>query len=359
MIDVLYVGPYRQNDEWGYTSKAFATLLAAQNINLVLRPVWFTGEHQSQDVDVLEKYEENKLSTKDILIQHGLPSYINYNGDFKTNIAVLTVDSRIDNTDWIYHLNLMDKIIVFSHQEAQILISSGICRDKVLNFEFPPLFLINKTEPLNMHLFGTTFYTIGTMDTKGGMLEVLTAYLSAFDISSSVNLIVCTSDRESDKVQAKVAELKSSLGIYESPLYYPNVLVINSSSNEVLNYVHQKGSFYVDMGYNCVPSQNLLRAVVNGSIPIVPDTIDIFGNDYDFYVETNEVIPVYPERPVKGLWSAEFSWTRPNTLSLMVVMEQAVQEADKLDETRHQLAVFKQNIFTQPNSKIKGFLCIN
>ena len=68
MKNVLYIGPYRQNDEWGYTSKAFVNLLSAQDIKLVIRPVWFTGEVVSLDVEALEPYEYNKLDSCDILI---------------------------------------------------------------------------------------------------------------------------------------------------------------------------------------------------------------------------------------------------------------------------------------------------
>jgi len=325
----------------------------------VLRPAWFTDEKDSKDVETLEIYEENKLSTKDILIQHGLPSFINYNGDFKTNIAVLSVDSRIDNTDWIYHLQLMDKIIVFSQSEKQLLVSSGIDCDKVFNFDFPPLHMITKTHHLELPSSNTCFYTVGTLDTRSGLEEMLTAYLASFSVHDSVQFAVCTREDLSQSIQDKVSELKSSLGIYSLSEYYPNVVVINNSSNEIVNFLHQKGNFYVDAGYNYTPNQNLLRAIVHGSIPIVPETAAILGDDYDFYVETFEDVPVYPQRQIDHLWSAEFLWKKPKIASIMSCMKKAAFEKEEFERIQQGLAAFKQQLFTVPNNEIKGFLCIN
>jgi len=355
MIDVLYVGPYRQNDEWGYTSKAVATLLAAQDINLVLRPVWFTPETQAQDVEHIEEYEYNALSTRDILIQHGLPSYINYNGDFKTNIAILSVDSRIDNTEWITHLRLMDKIIVFSHSEAKLLSDSGLDSAKIFAFEFPPFFLTSKTSDLNLDLKGTIFYTAGSLDIKSGLTEILTAYLSAFSIADPVHLIVCTN--QSEAVQEKVGEIKKQLSIYSVSEYYPNIVVVGTTATEVINHVHQIGDFFIDVSYNAIPNQDLLRAVVADSIPILPDNIDI-KVDY-LAVKTYDDLCVYPARPVADLWSGEFTWTKPNISHLKYKMQQAISTEINLEEIHQSLRSFQETLFTKPSERMKVILCTN
>lgn len=76
-MEILYIGPYRQNDEWGYTSKALVKLIGDMDFHLVTRPVWFTGENKSRHVEDIEKFERNELASCDVLIQHGLPSYLN------------------------------------------------------------------------------------------------------------------------------------------------------------------------------------------------------------------------------------------------------------------------------------------
>jgi len=357
MKNVLYVGPYRQNDEWGYTSKAFASLLASQkDINLVLRPIWFTGEENSKHVENLEPYELNNImESKDVLIQHGLPSYINYNGDFTTNIGVLAVDSRIDSLDWVNHLRLMDKIVVFSDFEKELLVDSGIEPDQITALPFPPMFLINTINNLDLDLTGTIFYTTGSLDQKGGLQEILAAFLSTFSISDNAHLIVTCNN--SSEIQKVVTGLKQQLGIFDQPSYYPNIIVIDTLAPEVVNYTHEIGDFFIDAGYNCIPSQNLLRAIAYNSIPIIPDNTKLFP-DYDFYIDTYDEIAIYAERAIENLWSGEFTWKRPRMDSIRNMMKKAVGNPELKEKNLQKLAVFKQGIVRVPNTAIKELLCI-
>jgi len=356
MLDVLYVGPYRQNDEWGYTSKALATLLSSQeDVNLVLRPVWFASQGEAQDIENIEQYENGELSTKDILIQHGLPSFINYNGDFKKNIAVLAVDGRIDNTGWLYNLNQMDQIVVCSESEKKLLEESGVESSKIAAFPFPPFFLTASCHILDLNLSGTSFYTVGSLDTKSGLLETLTAFLSTFNIGQAVNLIVACPNAE--QVQAKVKELKDSLGIYKQGSYYPNIMVINSDKLEVVNYLHHAADFFIDVSYNAIPSQNLLRSIARGSIPIVPDTVNLF-DDNPFAVGTYEEVCVYPDRPVANLWCGESTWSKPIMNSLREKMIEATLQGESVEIAMQRLLSFKSRLFTGHNAAVKEILCL-
>ena len=62
MKNVLYIGPYRQLDEWGMNSRAFAKMLSQQEgVNLVLRPVWFNQDSHMVDIGDLSKYENKQI----------------------------------------------------------------------------------------------------------------------------------------------------------------------------------------------------------------------------------------------------------------------------------------------------------
>ena len=59
--EVLYIGPYRQNDEWGKTSRAFLQLLLHTVKNVVARPLYYSnnivelGDNKAEHSYVKEK----------------------------------------------------------------------------------------------------------------------------------------------------------------------------------------------------------------------------------------------------------------------------------------------------------------
>ena len=346
-MSILYVGPYRQSDEWGYTSQAFAKLLVEQKgLEVVLRPVWFNNQDVSADIGNLEQYEYNELETADILIQHGLPSYLNYNGKFRTNIAVTSVDCRIDNTDWVTHLNLFDKVIVFSGYEAELLKESGVTVP-IHGFGFPPVILHPEVQDLDLKFSGTKYYTIGSLDMKSGLRETIAAYLSSFSILDSTILIVLTND--SAPIETEINNIKSHLGIFNNPQHYPHIALINNTEIPLVNYVHGYADFYIDVSYNARTSQNTLKAIVNNSLPIMLDTCTGLMPGYPFVVDSHEEVSIYPNRPLQTLYSGEFNWRVPRMSDLRSVFQSTYNMTDEQKEQESQrMAGFRSKMFELP-----------
>ena len=105
-MNVFFVGPYRQSDNWGKVSRSFLRLLHSQeNVDVVSRPIFYNINSTVKDIGVLESGEHKKLSERDILIQFGLPITFVYDGTFKKNIAVTMVESKVENIGWTTSLN--------------------------------------------------------------------------------------------------------------------------------------------------------------------------------------------------------------------------------------------------------------
>jgi len=356
-MSVLYVGPYRQQDEWGYTSRAFANLLAAQKEqlpDLVMRPVWFNNQQKLTDIGQLEEYEFKKVDSPDVIIQHGLPNYLNYNGNFKKNIAVTSVDCRVDNTDWVTHLNLFDTVVVFSEHEAQLLKDSGVTTE-VFHFDFAPLYFSNEVEDLNLKFNRFKFYTIGSLDIKSGLREVVASYLSAFTILDNVMLVVCSSDAQ--KLEEEIKVIKSGLGKFFDEQHYPHIAIINNTNLPILNYVHDYCDCYIDASYNSRTNQNMLKAIAYNSLPMMTDVCGII-KDYPFTIKTHNDISIYPQRPIRELYSGEFSWEMPSMNSIRANMR-AIYNADEevLEKASQQVMKLKSSLFKIPNKRIVDLLC--
>lgn len=353
-MGILYIGPYRQTDEWGRTARAFARSLARTfKDKVVMRPIWFNNEEAfNSELDIAE-YEWRKVEEKDILIQHGLPGYLNYNGDFRVNIAITSIDCNVKNTDWPYHLNLFDKVLVFSLYEKELLIESGITSD-IIALEHPPVDIINDKEDLNFKYNGHIYYTSASTDAKSGFLEVVVSYLSQFNILDNV-ILVAFSDNAKD-IEKMIEEIKDSLGIYHNKKGYPNIAIVNRQDPKVLNYAHDNFNTFIDVGYNSGASQNILNSIIYGGLPIVLDTCRIM-DDYDLSVKSSESIPYYKKRPLPELYSGAHSWRVPCPISLGKKMKDIYNDKDNALKNKNleKACIFKNNIFNI-DGKIKEVL---
>jgi hypothetical protein len=353
-MNVLYIGPYRQKDEWGSSSMAFAQLLSNQKeINLVTRPIWFNNQFDYKDVGKLEELEFKNVEKPEVLIQYGLPSYLNYNGSFDKNIAITKVDCRVDNMDWKSHLDLFDSIIVFSEYEKDLLKKSGVKTD-VKNFNFPP---IQEYESVNIDFLNDfkrsfCFYTNGSLEEKSGLRETIASFLSSFTINDNVVLIVFCS--KTDEIEEYVKQVKTSLGIFSNLAMYPDIIICKGDDNTI-NYAHENFECYIDVEYNSRVSQNVLKALSKERTVIMLDTCSSLIKDYPFYVESVEEICLVKQRPINHLYSGEFYWKKPIMKSLKEKMRQ-VLKSDASE--KNQIIDFKSQIQQEPNQKIREILCI-
>ena len=353
MSNILYIGPYKQNDEWGLNSKAFLGLLQTYyGSNVVSRPIWFTSEDRMHEGFHLLQCEQNKLNSFDVIIQHGLPNRLSYNGNFKKNIAVAKVDSRIKNTNWVDNLNLFDKIIVFSQYEKLMLEESNVVKP-IMAFDFPPIFLSSNIQDFNLN-FGknTVFYTKGSLNEKDGIKEIMMAYLLSFSKLDNVLLLIVTDDKEA--IEQEINKQKQLLGLYNPSNndYYPNIGIINPLSDVILNYLHEKADYYIHTFYDSVPTQDLLKAIIFNHTPIVLDTCaNIFDKEYDFIVSSIKAPCLLKNRPVSQICIGYNDCQCPNIKSLQNKMTLAYTSKNSKDKSIINTVI--NDIFTKPLEYIK------
>lgn len=359
MKNILYIAPYRQIDEWGKNSKAFLNLLLNNNnIDLTIRPVWFNhNNNYYEESNLIEKYEFKKIKNKDILIQYGLPNYLNYDGSFKKNIAITHIDCHTNNIGWDEHLNLFDKVIVFSEFEKQILLESNIKTD-IFNFKYPPFYgnTNDNIKEINLgHLKNNfIFYASLSKDIKSGIKELLTSYLSSFDTLDNVILILLHNENDFEK---EIDNIKNLLNIYGDHEYYPNIALINYS-DEIINYLHLNGDCYIDVSYNSRISQHTLKAIYNQKPILLLENSKIM-DEYPLYVKTHDEIINYNNRPIYGLYSGEYSWKIPNTCDLRNKLKQIYYNSNNIrDIAIQKIMKLRTSIFDINQYNLEEALCI-
>lgn len=361
MRDILLIAPYKQHDEWGSNAKGFVNLLVNnyQKGKISLRPVWYNSSNITSTDRTYAVYEKNTVDdpSNTILIQYGLPSTFVYNGSFAKNIGIFHVDCNIKHMDWIDNVNLLDCVVVMSNEEAEILKESGIEKDKIFAFDFPPIYLNHTKQDLNLRFSGTKFYSVGGSDIHDGTYDLLYAYLSEFDITSDTTLVLAT--EEQNAMYTIIQDIKGELGIFANADYYPQIAIIGSTEEHVINYLHENCDIYVDTRYNFRPTQNMLRASMFSKKMVIPQLENgVFGYN-PYYYSTIHNISHTGSRHIRHMYDGRTFISGPYTHSLKQAMRLAYDDTNNnidADDYAKTLSKFNRSISTASIKKMRGLL---
>ena len=309
-MKVLFIGPYRQNDLWGRTSRDFIKSLSLiEDISLTVRPIFISnGLHDSIDPYVL-KCEANKERNHTILIQHMLPTYMIYDSRF-------TSIESIGSSLWNNYLRVLDKIFVTTDIEKDSLpedlkqkthrIGMAYEEDKAQVGSPPDRFI---------------FYSIGgDLGSMSGAKETLTAYMSEFHINDPVSLILQSNDLE--KAQAMINQVTQDLGIYSAPMY-PHIHVVENRDG-----LHDNCNCFVNSSCSIGFGTETAEALVKGKAPIVlsgSGRDEYVSAENGFIVDSFRDILTCPDRPFAGIFTSREQCVRPNMLSLKGTMREAYE----------------------------------
>ena len=112
-MSVLFIGPYRQLDEWGRRSFNILQSLKKIDLDITARPLFLTSNDIQTEV---EETEYTRFDEYDILIQHALPTYFISDKSFKKNIGVIDLETiDIAHSGWLSKFNLVDEIWINSN----------------------------------------------------------------------------------------------------------------------------------------------------------------------------------------------------------------------------------------------------
>jgi len=315
---VLFVGPYRQPDGWGFLSRSIiSSLLEIEDINLTTRPIFLaqsTAALPTVDPNIF-RCESNKQESYDVLVQHSLPNFMVANKNFDLNVGIASFETK-NNIEWDNHLELLDKILVFTEAEKCCISDHLQDRAHAVGGVIPQI--DTSTNP-SSHRF--SFYTFaGHLDTKGGFMSLLQTYLSEFHVNENVSLVVNAHNPQA--AQELINATVSSLGIYGNR-YYPHIHLVTENPNDSL---HRECHCLVDVGISRGFKEEVAKGLLYGKTPIILEGsgMDEYVNDSNGWVaKSHENILVCPDRPIANIFTARESYLDPDKLSLRECMRNA------------------------------------
>lgn len=321
MKNILYVGPYHQNDGWGYAAREYLRALVHTENNIVSRPVYLNNQSQYNYFSEFKTLEDKKINNFDVIIQHGLPHLFKYYGGvLNVGIGFFETDD-IKSTPWVPYLNLMDQIWVSSHFERQCLLRSGVVNPGTFIIPIP----CEQTkyekryefEDLDNHKNEYKFYFIGEYSTRKNVNSLLLAFYREFHNSEQVRLVLKLNKVGVDpsllleQIKRDIYNFNHTHKIYQKPDQYKEVVIIPTYlSEERLYGLHQSCQCFVAPSYGeafCIPAFDAM--MFNNDVLVNKNSgMSDYIIQTDWLIDSTKVPAIALDRPLPYLYTGKDSW---------------------------------------------------
>ena len=339
-MNILFIGPYRQIDEWGQKSRSILKSIQASGHAVTSRPIYLYSSKQYNNY--IEKSETIIKDHYDILIQFVLQPFIAYTGRVQKRIGIFnteTIPNNIPLGDLTSEM-LMDEIWTDSTIVAtklQQLLNSYNSNTKVvaippsLNVEDLPLqhsHSLRATEKKLQNQF--LFYYIGNiLDEKSAFKEVYIAYLNSFTNQDPVSLVLALeTPLHTDAINHCLATYQKEIGHITPVQHHPHVHII--LPQEILNTlervaIHIDCDCMIDPNYTLLNNSPVLESAIYKNTPIVNKDSPIYewlGPENVWGIDSYEDSCTIKPNPSVHRFTYGESWHRPIIKSLGHTMKQ-------------------------------------
>ena len=320
-MSVLFIGPYRQPDEWGTRSFNLLQSLKKTEVNITSRPLFLAN---FPSITVEEEAEYTRFDNHDTLIQHSLPAHFIIDKSFKKNIGVIDLETiDIDHSGWLYRLNFLDEVWVNSSIVKQYLeraLPTNIIRNVSNSIDSSIVDFKNDQEFDGLDPNRFKFYFIGNIEDKNGLEELIIAYYKSFTTQDGVQLILFLPNVPADSFEPLFQRCVQRAGtLYEKALT-PLVHVINADlTPDHIKTAHLQCDCLVCPSYMLSTQSLPLEAAVFGNNPIITNgtgTAEVLTDINGWLIDSYEECCVVNNRPFPDIFTAHETIRKPIIKSL-------------------------------------------
>ena len=365
-MNILFVGPYRQLDEWGHKSSALLRAIEHRFDGLTSRPIYLSGIGSDGTFNT----ELATFDDYDVLIQFCLPMNAVYNGSFKKNIGVFNFESipTVKRSLAISRINLMDELWVDSKEIAKSLRQMTDTKISVLRphidnavLEYNTGTIMRNEETKDKFIF----YFIGSIEQKSGIEEALCAYLSEFNINDNVGFfILLESAAPSDKVQELIELCQRKVGSVRRNDKFPALHCLNPPEGfmgESRVTAHKEGDCFVSTAYTLGTNTSAIEAACFGNTPIInslTESYRVLGDENAWGVESYKDSCILNDRPFPDMFTANEICQKPVISSIASSMRSAFTDKFERDKKRKNNAEFKNSITSPQHTEyLEELIC--
>lgn len=367
-LKVCYISNYR-NSHSGYAQAARDYILSLDSID----GVKVVPRHVSMLPSVcdisnrIKDLEKGDLNNIDIVLTHNLPSEFIRKGPNVKNVGMFAYEgSNFINTNWKYHLGLMDQILVFCKSQIESIRNTDaslVDRVKVIPHAIDTLKFDKDYPKIDLNLPNNCFkfYTIAENNRRKNLSTLIATFYSSFSITDNVALVIKTNG-SIEQFKKMCEEVKSGIKRFNNPHRYPRIVVITEHlSDEKINSLHKSCQCFVTASHGecfCLPAMDALGF---GNPVIAPEEgafLDYF-REFGFLIEGTTSITVGENNTPDGLYTSDEEWFNVSMPKLSRLMQWIVQDQHihLLPETKMQRRNYVENFsYLSVGTKLKNIL---
>lgn len=314
-MKVAYIAPIAENSGYSKAAIGYIRSLLSVGVDVTYRDLPMTPKKGELPEDILE-CSKGTLENVDCIVQHNLPSEFLPKAKVQ-NIGLFAYETNhFKNTNWKFHLKLMDKIVVPCHTNMNCVINTDkALQDKtyILPHALDSEKFTKEYKKLDLPFTDNTykFYTIGEFNRRKNYPALITAYLCAFDSYDDVALIIKTNNN----LKSMIEDIRSGLRRFSTPDRYAKILVISDYLSDLdIDRIHYTCDCFVSSSFAesfCIPAA---EALCFGKRSILP----LSSSFRDFSFLTSDFVscrrkPVFGvENCPKGLYTGDEVWNDVN-----------------------------------------------
>lgn len=259
-MNILYLGPYRQNSIYGINSLfVVQTLLNSKN-NVTCRPLYINHRHSPANAydDTITKAELNVSTNYDILIQHTYVENCIKINNIKKNICIPILKDNNLNKLIIEHLSEFDTILVDNRLDYHRLSQHKKIQNKVKIYDYDINISKAPQSPFNVGVYNAhkKLYFIGDYDENITNIHNL---CRSFIVNSHLNneavLLLFVTNLNEPKKSALESMIQSFYNQSDISYSTNKILIIPIEFNlDNLIVAHQTGNIFVDLVDNSTNS---------------------------------------------------------------------------------------------------------
>ena len=347
-MNILFIGPYRQDDEWGRKSRSLLKTLHRPDHKVTSRPL-FLSTSPSYNA-YAEPAEFVTCKEYDVLIQFSLQPLVTYAGNFSKRVGVFnseTIPYDIPLGNLTKEL-LMDEVWTDSpliQQRTQNIINDYGYDTTVK--AIPPFLDTTHLPPSNTNHIKLSdptlkdkfiFYYIGNItEDKDGLKEAVIAYLNTFTNVDPVGLIIMPETQSDPAVlNSLLEECHACIGERHHPTQRAMIkALMEEASLEKRLALHMEGDCMICPSYSIATNSLVLEGALYGSCPIINKgnaCYEWWGEEHFWGIESFEEVCVDKNRPLPYRFTSGETWHSPIIKSLEKTMKAAYVDKFKRDK---------------------------
>lgn len=187
-MNILYVGPYRLNNNIGYESLNILLELYDKYSNIISRPVYINGITSNKLDNVsslIQTIENNTFDNIDLIIQHLDVESMVYNSRIQKNIYIPFTNNILPCTHQIQKYKYLNQYGIFLYKnsiENYILDHAGVSQKQKIDIKISPKLTVKTYSRFDFGLYNkyTKYYSIIDTRTEKSIKDLIINFIVSF-----------------------------------------------------------------------------------------------------------------------------------------------------------------------------------